>query len=290
MLQWTENDRIGTDDRLRLSRYYELNFGQLLSLNAAMLIDELLIYLFRGQPHLLDQSMRTWLVASRRFADFVTTFRSKIRKKLRVAQDPESLLDLRLELETAYLLLQERRLSLVYEPRQSGQSRCPDFAVTFTTSLTFMVEVTRQRANQKHAAAEASQQTAAAPALSNAPTSPLPGERLSDTICSKLGQLLPQHSNVLIIGVEALHLTESDLHSAMLHTQQRAEGSDTTVWQRHRFRNRADFFRHYQRLSEVLVRESHGPTAGSLLVWVNPQAKHPLPGKVRTALYRSHTV
>src|SRR5690606_12299679 len=109
-------------------------------------MDELLNYIFDARPHPLISTFNTWLTATRRFATFVTTNRDKIRKKLRVAQDPETILDVRLELETAYLLLQERTLNLIYEPQPSGQSRRPDFAVTYTTSLTFIVEVTRQRA------------------------------------------------------------------------------------------------------------------------------------------------
>src|SRR5918996_1166135 len=103
-----------------------------------MLADELLIYLFDGQSHILATPMSAWLGSSRRFTTFVTTFRNKIRKKLRVTKDPETLYDLQLELETAYLLLQERTLNLAYEPEQSKQVRSPDFAVTYTTSLTFM--------------------------------------------------------------------------------------------------------------------------------------------------------
>lgn len=67
-----------------------------------MLIDELLTYLFDGKPHLLAAPMRTWLDTSRRFTAFVTANQTKIRKKLRTAQEPESLRDLQLELETAY--------------------------------------------------------------------------------------------------------------------------------------------------------------------------------------------
>jgi len=115
-------------------------------------------------------------------------------------------------------------------------------------------------------------------------------EPLVDTICSKLGQMLPQHGNVLIVGVDSLALSQSDLNAMMLRMQQRAERRDSTFWQRYRFRDRADFFRHYQRLSEVLVRASQVQTEGSVLAWVNPQAKHPLPGRVRTALYRSHSM
>jgi hypothetical protein len=236
-----------------------------------MLIDELLTYLFDGQSHVLSAPMRTWL-ESRRFTAFVSTFRDKIRKKLRVTQDRETLYDLRLELETAYLLLHEKTLSLAYEPEQSKQVRSPDFAVTYTTSLTFMVEVTRLRE---------------VPSSENDLV--LVGERLADAICSKLGQLLPQRSNVLVIGVDSLQLTQSDLQSLMLRIQQRAE-RDALYWQRYGFRERADFFRHYQRLSEVLVRGSQLQADQPVITWVNPQAKHPLPSKVRTAIYRSHRV
>lgn len=252
-----------------------------------MLIDELLCYLFDEQPHLLAAPMATWLASSRRFAAFVTEFRSKIRKKLRATQEPESLHDLRLELETAFLLLQERALSLVYEPQPSGQARAPDFAVTYTTSLVFMVEVTRLRMSrdQAHNLAQAPDQTAP----DSSPTLPLVAERLVDTVCSKLGQLLPQRSNVLIVGVEAPFLTHDSLRAAMLSIQQRAERNDPTIVQRHRFRDRAHFFQHYQRLSEIVVRGLH-ETGEPAIVWLNPQAKYPLPGKVQTVLHRSHSI
>ena len=235
-----------------------------------MLVNEVIIYLFDGQPHILATQMETWLRSSRRFTAFVTTFRDKIRKKLRVTQDQETLYDLRLELETAYLLLQERSLSLAYEPDQHKYGRSPDFAVSFTTSLTFMVEVTRLR-----------------DIASLDKNNLLENERLTDAICSKLGQLLPQRSNVLIVGVGASHPASNDLQSMMLRIQQRAERDDPALWQRYGFRDRADFFRHYQRLSEVLVRSLHLRADEPPVVWVNSQAKHPLPGRVRTALYRS---
>jgi hypothetical protein len=225
-----------------------------------MFTDELLGFLFSGQRHLLAAPMAMWLASSRRFAAFVTTYRDKIRKKLRVTQDEESLLDLRLELETAYLLLQERSLSVAYEPQQSGPGRSPDFAVSFTTRFTFMVEVTRLRA-------EAQEQA------------------LAETVAGKMSQLLPQHSHVLLIGVEALRLTADELRGALLRLQQRAERDDAAFLRRHGLRDRAGFFNHYQRLSEVLVR---GPQPGEPIVaWTNPQAKLALPSRVRTALHHS---
>ena len=236
-----------------------------------MLSDELLIYLFDGQPHILAEPMGTWLRSSRRFAAFASSFRDKIRKKLRVTRDQETLVDLQLELETAYRLLQERTLSLEYEPENSGPGRSPDFAVTYTTSLTFMVEVTRLRA-----------------IASTDNGFPQESERLADAICSKLRQFLPQRPNILIIGVDSLILTQADLQSLMLRLQQRAERSDSAFWQRYGFRERADFFQGYQRLSEILVRPFTPQTSEPASVWVNPQARQPLPSKVRTALHRSH--
>ena len=245
-----------------------------------MFTDELLAYLFDGQPHFLAEPMAGWLTTSRGFTTFVDTFRDKIRKKIRTTQDQETLLDLRLELETAYLLLQEQRLSLMYEPQLAGKSRGPDFSVSFTTSLTFMVEVTRLRTEQKSPSTE----------TNGLPSNTLVGEHLADTVCSKLSQLLPQQSNILLIGVDVLRLTSDDVRAALLRMQQRAERNESTFLQRYQFRDRTDFFRHFQRLSEVLVRGSTLQSAEPLVVWVNPQAKHPLPSKVRTVLYRSHAV
>ena len=249
-----------------------------------MIIDELLTFLFDGRDHPLVVPMGAWLASSRRFTNFVTTFRDKIRKKLRITQDRETLFDLQLELETAYLLLQEKALSLIYEPDRGEGGRNPDFAVTFTTSVTFMVEVTRLRTAPTNSAGE-KQPTS----LSEmAAVFPPMGETLADTVCSKLGQLRAQRSNVFIIGVESLSITHHDLQAAMQRVQQRAEGGDPNFLQRYESRNRAEFFAHYQRLSEILVRGSQLQGAESVVTWVNPQAKHPLPSKVRTALHNSH--
>ena len=240
-----------------------------------MLMNELLDSLFDGQAHALISSMTDWLASSRRFAAFVNTHRDKIRKKLRTIRDSESLLDLRLELETAYLLLRERTLNLAYELQpagQSGRTRAPDYAVTYTTSFTFMVEVTRIRSDLERNAAQHSN----------------PEERIAETICGKLVQLLPQRSNVLIIGVESLTVSQTDLQAMMLRIKQRAEHNDPAFFKRLHFRDRATFFTHYQRLSEVIVRGSGVPASNAFVAGVNPQSKYTLPARVRTALHRSH--
>jgi len=245
-----------------------------------MLIDELLSYLFDGKSHLLAALMATWLTSSRRFTAFVNTHHTKIRKKLRTAQGQENLRDLQLELETAYLLLRERSLSLAYESQHPDLGRSPDFAVSFTTSLVFMVEVTRLRAAQSKPA----------PGITETPSGTLSNDRFTDMLCSKLGQLLPQRSNLLLVGVEASSLVDYDLRATMLRIQQRAEGNDLTIIQKHGFRDRSDFFSHYQKLSGVLMRGIPLQASETVIIWDNPQAKYPLPGKVRTALERSHTL
>jgi hypothetical protein len=99
--------------------------------------------------------------------------------------------------------------------------------------------------------------------------------------------LLPQQGNVLLIGVDVPRLSRDELQALMLRIQQRAEARDSTLWRRYGFRDRADFIRHYQRLSEVLVRGSEQRADQPLVAWANPQAKHPLPSKIRNILYRS---
>jgi len=232
----------------------------------SLLADQLLTFIFDGKPHTLFQLMETWLVTSRRFSNFVEGYKDKIRKKIRTTSNEATLLDLRLELETAYLLLQEQRLSLAYEPGLSEKARRPDFAVNYTTSLTFMVEVTRIHANSKDIS-----------------------EQLMDAVFSKAGQFLPKHSNILIVGVDKLDLNEESLQAMMIRLQQRAERNEQQFLLRYGFRDRAEFFQHYQRLSEMLVRENKKPSAPTI-TWINPQARLALPGKVRTVFYRSQAV
>src|SRR5512140_1396171 len=162
-----------------------------------MLTDSLLLSLFDGKPHPLAPLLAGWLGTSRRFAAFVSANETKIRKKLRSTREPESLRDLQLELETAYLLLQERSLSVAYEPQPGKLGRSPDFAVSYNTSQVFMVEVTRMRAE--------------------------PASGIADMLSSKLGQLAQQSSNLIVVGIEAAPPAAEELRAAMLRLQQRAE-------------------------------------------------------------------
>lgn len=98
----------------------------------------------REAPDPFVEELAVWLATSARFRSYATTYRDKIRKKLRSATDPEALRDVRAELAAAHLLLTDRRMELAYEAYGSGVAG-PDLTVTFRGSRTCNVEVTRLR-------------------------------------------------------------------------------------------------------------------------------------------------
>jgi hypothetical protein len=85
-----------------------------------------------------------WLAASPRFRRFAEANRSKIRKKLRNAADPEAALDVRAELQVARLLLSDARFEVAFEAYGSRVVG-PDFTVTDRAGRAFNLEVTRVR-------------------------------------------------------------------------------------------------------------------------------------------------
>jgi hypothetical protein len=202
--------------------------------------------------------VEAWLAASPRFAAFVEKYKDKIRKKIRVLNGEDIALDLLAELETAYLLLAEKRFELAYEPYAAEKKRGPDFAVTWRNSLTFNLEITR---------------------LHNAG-----GEvegRLADLVCEKLGQMLPAMINLLAVVSD--QFPEPDLNAAMQQLKLSAEKRDPSLYARYGYQTPADFFKGYERLSGILWHQSE---AGPVVFWNNPQARHPLPPKVRNLLVR----
>lgn len=70
-----------------------------------MTIPELLKNIFENRQPFWAVAFEQWLRESRRFRAFAETYRDKIRKKLRHAQDEDTLKDLYYELETAYRLM-----------------------------------------------------------------------------------------------------------------------------------------------------------------------------------------
>jgi hypothetical protein len=151
---------------------------------------DLLAYLFEGQPHLLSEALMRWMEASARFTAFVETYRDKIRKKIRIARAPESILDLRSELQVAFCLFNDRRLSVAYEPYASVKRRSPDFAVTYRANLVFNVEVARIRVDESQVDGVA---------IANVIHLSRKEERILRVLLDKLEQLQPGMANLLIV-------------------------------------------------------------------------------------------
>ncbi len=223
--------------------------------------DELLDRLCHHNEHPLRAPLGRWLAASRRFRAFATSHETKIRKKLRLSHDDASVGDLHLELETAYLLLSQPLLSVVYEPEHGQGARSADFSVMFTTSHTFMLEVTRLRPQSARS-------------------------RIAPAICQKLGQLSNQRANVIIIGMDGDTVTADEPGASLKRLLTRIEQDDTALRERYGFRDRSAFFAQYRRLSLVIVRST--PLDSKTQLWENPLARYPLPISTQMALQRSH--
>jgi hypothetical protein len=210
---------------------------------------DLSAYLFEGQTHSLSSLLYQWMEASPRFALFVETYRDKIRKKIRLAREPETALDLRGELEVAYWLLHDRRLQVAYEPYASAKRRGPDFAVTYRKNLVFNIEVARMRAEENEAQRRE--------------------ERFLRLLLSKLGQMQPGMPNLLVIHTRS----PLDLDKFMQELKIRVERKDSSFYESSRYADPAAFYKDFLRLSAVLL-------WAEPQLWINKQAKPALEEKV----------
>ena len=221
-------------------------------------------YVFEEQPHLLSGELMQWMEASARFTAFVETYRDKIRKKIRVTHDPESVLDVGGELEVAYGLLNDRRLSVAYEPYASVKRRGPDFAVTYRANLVFNVEVARLRVAESEAAGmEPSSKELARKE-----------ERVLRILLDKLGQMQPGMANLLVIHTHEGLARSIDLGGLMQAVKTKAEGKDPSFYTASRYASPAAFYKDFLRLSGIVLWAPGGQW------WANRQARPGLPEKV----------
>jgi hypothetical protein len=250
-------------------------------------LQQTIAYIFDENTHALAQPFEHWLATSKPFAAFAQSYQSKIRKKVRTARGAEEMYNLYCELRTAYLLLQEPKLAVAYEPYTKQSGRSPDFAVTYRTHTTFHVEVTRLRLSpQEPSGAGERDHARASPEASTTSIRHDAGRRLADAVCAKLGQLVPSTPNVLWLWVQSRVLHELDVEQVMPALKRRAEQGDASLLARYGFRNPAEFIRHYQRLSIVLVQSLHAQAADKdPLMWNNNDARYPLPAQVKNILY-----
>lgn len=196
---------------------------------------------------------------SSRFTVFVETYRNKIRKKLRVTCEPESILDLRGELEVAYCLLNDRRLAVAYEPYASMQRRGPDFAVTYRANLVFNIEVARLRVEGNG---------------ENGIDLPRKEERILRILLYKLGQMQPGMANLLVIHTRQELAQLIALERLMQNVKTRVEKKDPVFYKMSRYLNPAAFYKDFLHLSGIVLW-----TANAQL-WINKQARPSLEEKV----------
>ncbi len=211
-------------------------------------------YVFEGQPHLLSDEIYRWMDISPRFTAFVETYRDKIRKKVRLAREPETALDLRGELEVAYALLDDRRLDVAYEPYASAKRRGSDFAVTYRANLVFNIEVARMRMDESGL--------------------PRKEERFLRLLLYKLGQMQPGMPNLLVIHTRNELAGSLDLNKLMQEIKTRVEKKEPAFYEVSRYESPAAFYKDFLRLSAILL------WAAEAQLWVNKQARPALEEKV----------
>jgi hypothetical protein len=221
--------------------------------------------------HPLALEMAEWMGTSKRFRVFAETYRDKIRKKVRTIHDPEGLRDLQCELAVAYHLSQEPRFSVQYELRSAGQQRAPDFTILFKEHLPFHLEVTRLHTKSRDTSSVQSGEDA----------------RLVNTLCEKLGQMQPGAINVLAVMTEDQPYEEADVVATTRSLLMRATNKDEAYFAWHGFGDSRDFLHQYQRLSGMLLIAGWQRGAEPhTLVWINNQARNPIPGALLTSLRR----
>ncbi|MEP7288597.1 MAG: hypothetical protein ABI947_22825 [Chloroflexota bacterium] len=226
-------------------------------------LDDLLDYIFDGKKPALYTEFEEWLRGSRRFKAFATSYRDKIRSKLKNVRDDAGLHDLRAELETAVLLLREERFTLDYEKYAAAKHRSPDFTVTFKTHTPFNVEVRRLRSVE----------------LDSDDTEARIG-KLMAVLCDKVGQMPPSIVNVLWLSAER-EISEADLTRAVITLRQLAERKVEDFFTRRGFESAADFLKHYRQLSGIVLHQS-----GATVLWLNSLTRHKVPPEIVTALQR----
>lgn len=229
--------------------------------------------------HLLAAPLNERLT-SRRFAAFVDGHLTKIRKKLRTVADVDSARDLLLELDVAYRLVQDKRLTLEYEPTPGGRSRGPDFMAHFTTRFAFMLEVTRLKESGQNGERGAV----------------LDARRLAAILALKLGQFGPEQPNVLVVGTDDDLPASTTLGAHMKAIRHDIETTDEAALAKQGYAHRGEYLRRLERLSAVVVTTAPelpfsrgnalgvGIPAARAALWANTNARVPLPNVAANAL------
>jgi hypothetical protein len=211
----------------------------------------------RGPDDPATTELIDWLAGSPRFRAFAETYRDKIHKKLRNATDPDAARDVRTELQVARLLLADRRFEVSFEAYGSGKVG-PDLTVSFRTTHTFDVEVTRLRR---------------VPDLTGT----------GNALMAKLRQLTPSTPNILLLAIEAESAAAVDLVAATRALRARADAKDEAFFGSRGFEGSRGFYERFLRLSAVLVWCEPATGDARASIWSNRSARIALPDRVGRA-------
>ncbi|MFL5683600.1 MAG: hypothetical protein ACJ77O_10705 [Chloroflexota bacterium] len=198
-----------------------------------------------------------WLAGSARFRTFAETYRDKIHKKLRNATDSDTTRDVRAELQVARLLLADRRFEVSFEAYGSGKVG-PDLTVSFRSTRTFDVEVTRLR------------RVPDAVGTGNA-------------VMAKLRQLTPSTPNVLLLSIDADTAAGVDVRAATRALRARADAKDEPFFTGRGFDGSRGFYDRFLRLSAVLIWCERATGEARASLWGNRSARIALPDQVARA-------
>jgi hypothetical protein len=218
-----------------------------------MAIQQLLIAAFGD----LTQPLASWfaepLAHSVPLQQFTASNAKKIRKKVRHAQDAQSLRDLQCELAVAMVLV-DRRSPLIYEPLAATHQRGPDFLLCHKGHTDLYVEVSRIRP--------------AGTELRDA------NERLAAIVCGKLNQLASGAANILVLISDDQPYPVEAIAGTLRQLQQRADAADNAYFAFRGLSNSRTFHQTMPRLSAVHIAT---PTV-AINTWHFPkQARFQLP-------------
>jgi hypothetical protein len=201
-----------------------------------------------------------WLAGSPRFGAFADAYRDKIRKKFHGAADSEALRDVRTELQTARLLLTDRRIDVAFEAYGSGKTG-PDLTVTFRAGRPFNLEVTRLRRVPDAA-----------------------GTGLA--LLAKLRQLPPSAPNAILLAIDSSTAEAVDVAGAIRALRSRADAKDEPFFAGRGFDGTRGFYDRFLRLGAVFVMCERASGDARAALWANPSARIALPSAAALASLR----
>jgi hypothetical protein len=187
------------------------------------------------------------------FRAFAEEHRDKIRKKLRVAGDPQALRAALAELRVAHRLLSAGGFRLAYEV---GGARAggPDFEVRYRGERAFMLEVTRVRG----------------------------AGSIGGPIAAKLRQLPAGVANVLVL-VAPGDLTEDPV-ATMTRLRRVADAGDDASFVARGLAGSRDFRTRIARLGAVVVWPERAEVPFPAMAWANPTARIRVPDRALRAI------